>query len=325
MNLCLSNPLTHMGRHRPDPHPETVMARLAVDGIVTGRQLRAVGLSDEVVLQRVATGFLTRIKPGIFMLAGATLDGRTALRAALSIGAGATISHWSAAHLDGYTRAGPPDRVHVTLPHRGHLKRSGWHHPHATRRLERREVTVRDGMLRTTVPRTIRDIVDSLPADPQTDREVTRLVEEALQLKTTKLETLERYASWERCPVIGGRLRRLFEVQRGMPDPALLKSLGEQWLRELLIRKGLPMPKFNEVIDGLELDTAWIDRRLNIEFDGFAFRRVRTKHDSDRRRDRALILARWRPARITDTDFDDIQQLEDEVVRLIELPPIPLD
>lgn len=313
-----------MGNNINEPGVEATIVRLAVDGIVLTPALHGAGLTNKVIARCVRNRLLIRLQPGVFMLAGATLTGPTALRAALARGRGAAISHWTAAWLDGYTRSPEPDRVHVSLPSLGHLERTRWCHPHAARDLRPRDLNRRGGLLRTTPARTIRDIAVALPATKRSDRDITRLIEEALQLRKTSLERLERQAARETCPVTRPRLKRLVAAQRGMSKPADLKSLGEEWLRELLIRNGLPLPKFNHDVHGFEGDAVWFDLRLIIEFDGFGFHKTRTKFDSDRKRDRTLLQHHFRTVRITDTDFDDIAELEAEIIRILALPAIPL-
>lgn len=309
-----------MRREQGPNFPEATIKRLARDGVVTSRAMHAAGLSAGVVQRRVETGFLVRVARGVFILAGAQLKGKTAMRAALAISPGGAISLWSALHLHGLTKSESPV-VHFTTPHRGHQKDHKWCVPHATRRLDLRDITTRDGILVTTVARTIRDLVEHLPDKPWDDKQITRLIEEALLQKKTTVAKLEAYANAEPSLILRRRLLRLLARQRG--EPQLLKSKGEIWLRDFVENRGLPMPEFNVMVEGYEVDALWRKQRVIAEFDGFGIHKQRTKFDRDRLRDRRLLLAGWHTTRITETDFDDPPVLENDLLSLLALPPLP--
>lgn len=324
-NFGALRPLIGMGSHRRKANKkrdrrEREVIALARDGVITGDGLRAASIDHDFVLRCEDRGLLRRLRSDLYVLAGSELRGMTARRAALSISRNSALSHWTAAWIHGLLRA-EPDRVHFVVNGRGHLKDPSWAHAHSTRRLRPDEVVRRDGLRVTTVERTIRDMAAYLVVAPWADEQIRKLIEEALQLRKTSLPKLERYVAKESSVQLRARLEGLLREQRGT-DTADPKSVGEEWLRTLLTRLGLPEPMFNAWVNGHELDTYFPDRRLNIEFDGFAFHKTRTKHDNDRRRDRTLLVAGVHVARLTATDFRDLDELEEAVVQLLELAPV---
>lgn len=319
------NPLIGMDPSRPDnDQPDIRVERrvlaLARDGVVTARDVREAELPHDALLSCVDLGSLRRVRRGIYVQVGCELEGATAQRAALAIGAGATLGAWTAAH-DSRLISVPPDRVHVLIPNLGHTKNADWVVTHSTRRLRDDEVVVRAGRRFTTVPRTIRDMAALLESAPWADRQLTKMIEEALRLRLTTVEALDRYAARETSQQLRTRLDRLISAQVG-GDRARVKSLGEEWVRAMVERLGLPTPRFNVWVNGYEADAYFPDRRHNLEFDGFAFHKYRTSHDDDRRRDRRLRLAGVTVSRLTDRDFDSVGALEREVASLLTLPPV---
>lgn len=96
----------------------------------------------------------------------------------------------------------------------------------------------------------------------------------------------------------------------------MFKSIGEKWLRDLIVRRNLPMPQFNVVLPGTtrEVDAWWIDPPLIVEFDGFAIHRHRSRHDRDRAGDRRQLRGQTPTLRITSTDFSDHrEELESDI------------
>jgi very-short-patch-repair endonuclease len=65
----------------------------------------------------------------------------------------------------------------------------------------------------------------------------------------------------------------------------------------------LPSPELNCRVDlesmTIEADAVWIEQRLIVELDGYAFHRTSEAFERDRARDRAAVAAGWRVIRIT--------------------------
>lgn len=71
----------------------------------------------------------------------------------------------------------------------------------------------------------------------------------------------------------------------------------ETRLRLLLVDAGLPEPVLQHpartAVGELHLDLAWPDRRIGLEYDGYAWHADQTAFARDRRRWRALAAAGW--------------------------------
>ena len=75
-------------------------------------------------------------------------------------------------------------------------------------------------------------------------------------------------------------------------------ELEERFLDEVA-GAGLPRPRVNARVEGLEVDFVWRDQRLIAETDGAATHLTPTAFEADRRRDATLVTAGWRVVRFT--------------------------
>ena len=145
-------------------HPEARLARIAAKqhGVVSRRQLIAIGIDDDAIRVRVARGGLHRLYAGVYAV-GHVLRTREArwMAAVVACGQGAFLSHPDAAVLwDFYDRIGP--RIHVTVKWRRNIEGLILHR---TRRLDPEEITTRHGIPVTTVARTLVDLTEQLSTD----------------------------------------------------------------------------------------------------------------------------------------------------------------
>jgi predicted transcriptional regulator of viral defense system len=101
-----------------------VLRDLARDqhGVLTLGQIEAAGLSPRAVRDRAASGRLRRVHAGIYALERLDDRGRW-MAAALACGAGAVLSHRSAAALWGFGEARA--RIDVATPGRAGRSRAG--------------------------------------------------------------------------------------------------------------------------------------------------------------------------------------------------------
>jgi very-short-patch-repair endonuclease len=81
--------------------------------------------------------------------------------------------------------------------------------------------------------------------------------------------------------------------------PRMTRSELEHRFLHLLQVHGLPHPEVNTRVSGLEVDCAWAHARLIVELDGRAVHDTAHAFESDRERDRLLMLSGWRVARFT--------------------------
>lgn len=85
--------------------------------------------------------------------------------------------------------------------------------------------------------------------------------------------------------------------------PTLTRSELEERFLALCTSESLPRPEVNARVDlaggPVEVDFLWREQRLIAETDGHASHGTRRAFESDRRRDRHLLLAGWRVVRFT--------------------------
>ncbi|HZH25523.1 MAG TPA: DUF559 domain-containing protein [Solirubrobacteraceae bacterium] len=110
-----------------------------------------------------------------------------------------------------------------------------------------------------------------------------------------------------------GAVHATITAHRGRPGAPRLAAVLEQHdagstvtrseLEERFLRfcdeRGIPRPRVNEMIAGLEVDFSWPRLRLAVELDGWAFHRTRAAFERDRRRDTVLAAAGVRVLRFT--------------------------
>jgi hypothetical protein len=88
----------------------------AQQGVITHRQAFGAGLTIDTIRARVDGGRWQRIYPGVFaMFSGEVCRSAQLWAAVLRSGPGATLSHQTAAELNGLTRK-PWEHIHVTVP-----------------------------------------------------------------------------------------------------------------------------------------------------------------------------------------------------------------
>lgn len=145
----------------------------APHGVVSGDELRALGLSQRAIQHRVERGRLHRLWRDVFAVGRADVSDRGRWRAAaLACGEGAALSHASAAALWGIRRGGT-DPVHVSVP--GERSRHDGIRCH--RRVPLPPTTILDAIAVTDPPSTIVDLAAHLDLEP-----LTRAVNEADRL-----------------------------------------------------------------------------------------------------------------------------------------------
>ena len=233
---------------------------------------------------RVRAGRLHRIHRGVYAVGHTRLsrNGRF-MAAVLAYDAGAVISHRSAAALWGLTGEAPV-RVDITRPSAG-----GRQHPgiafHRTRRLPDHERTTKDGIPVTTVARTLLDLAD-------------RDSVEGAVASADRKELLDVNAVHRTIADNPGR-RGTKRLLAALDAPVLTRSELEEAFRALVDRAGLPRPRLNARVAGLEVDFHWPDHDLVVEADGYRYHRGRAAQENDRRREAILARASIRTHRFT--------------------------
>jgi predicted transcriptional regulator of viral defense system len=263
---------------------EAAIARLAArqHGLVTRAQLLGTGLSAREIDYRVRTGRLWRVHNGVYGVGHPPVTPHArAMAAVLACGAGAALSHRSAAALWGLgVRWSAP--LEVTT--RWDRRRKGIRVHRG--RLPRRDVTRQFGIPVTTPARTLLDVADQL--DRPT---LTRAVNEARLAQRATLPDLAELLA--RSPGRATRRLRPFVDRGGGPT----RSRFEDAFLEFAARHGLPTPEVNQIVAGYEVDVLWRQQRLIVELDGKETHE--NAFEADRDRDATLLDAGFPVLRIT--------------------------
>lgn len=235
------------------------LARLAArqHGIVTSRQLEAVGIPPSTVSDWAVGGRLHRVHRGVYAVGHrrVNLRGRC-LAAVFACGEAAAVSHASAAYLwDLLPSLSVP--VHVTVPGRSGRRSRPGIRIHCSLLLSRSAVTTRGGIPLTMPERTLRDLKRSAERDLY-----LRAFRRAVDL-------------------------RLIEPPSSAADE-LTRSELERLFLALCRRHRLPAPEVNARVAGFEVDFLWRTERVIVETDGFRFHGDRVAFEDDRARGATL-------------------------------------
>jgi len=254
--------------------------------VVSRRQLLGLGLSPEAIKHRVAVGRLHQVHMGVYAVGRRDLARTGELMAAvLACGAGAVLSHRSAAELWGL---GPRVAFEVIVPPVRTPKRPGI-------TVRRRELAAdhadrRSGIPVTTPPRTLVDIAPFVTRD-----DLERAVNEADRLELIDPERLR-----ESLEGLGGtrgaaKLRTLLDRRTfTLTDSAL-----ERRFRPIVRAAGLPEPLTQHWVNGYRVDFFWPALRLVVETDGLRYHRTAAQQARAHVRDHAHLAAGLQPLRFT--------------------------
>ena len=269
----MREPVASMHRIDAPEQPDAEIAALAArqHGVVSRAQLTALGLGRGAIASRIRRRLLHRLHPQVYAVGHRKLSQQGIwLAAVLAGGAGAALSHWSAANLQRLRGSGGP-LSHVTIPsRRARRPEIAFHYA----QLSSDEVTEQDGIPVTVPARTILDLAPSL-----TLPSLTRVLERADTIRPwpgpSIAQLIERYPRRSGAP----RLRAL------MAEPLrMTRSELEARFVHLIDRWGLPRPQTNISVNGYEVDCVWPGHRLIVELDVYAthgspraFKRPRTR------------------------------------------------
>lgn len=203
------------------------------------------------------------------------------IAAVLAGGDGAKLSHAPAAHLFKLTRAAPAPPSEITVPTLDHRRRPGIV-IHRVARLHRQDVTVRDGIPVTSVPRVLLDLAPrSAPAD------LTRACHEAwVHHRTTPLHV-------EACIARNPGKKGATKLRRALGADVTLSELEAVFLA-LLTQHGMPLPRTNIDRHGDRVDCHWPEYELTVELISYRFHATRSGFERDnarRRRSRHIAFS----------------------------------
>jgi very-short-patch-repair endonuclease len=251
------------------------LARLATrsHGVVTRTQLLSAGISPKELRQRLHTGALLRVHPGVYRVGhrAPSLEARY-LAAVLACGEGAVLFGRAAGYLWGLV-SGPAPDPEVTAPTERRVKGVI---TSRSRRMDPRDRTVWRGIPTTSPARTLVALAAAV-----SEAELARACHQAAVRRHTTPAQVE--AALARRPNTAGasKLRR---VLRG-DTPVTLSKLERQFL-ERLRRAGLPLPQTNRPAGTRRVDCRWPNLKLTVELDGYRYHHTRHAWEKDRHRER---------------------------------------
>ena len=270
-------------------------------GVVTHRQLRAIGLAASTIRTRVGRGWLLPMHRGVYALAYRPLQpwGHW-LAAVLACGPGAVLSHASAA-MAWAIRNSAAGVIDVTAPARTG-KRRRVIRVHSAASLRPSSVDIVNGVPVTGVARTLIDLAGAV-RESAAEYAIHQAQVKGL---LDRPQLLDELAHAPNCAGTAA-VRRILSLSPVAED-AVKSSLERRVLR-VCKRAGLAAPEVNRWIaldgDGLEVDLCWPAHGLIVEVDSARFHDDERAARNDPNRDRRLVLAGWRVVRVHERDLDE--------------------
>jgi uncharacterized protein DUF559 len=257
--------------------------------VLTRVDLLELGFSPESIKHRIERGRLHPVTRGVYAVGRPQLtrEGRW-MAAVLACGAGAALSHGSAAAL---WRIGKQrgSSVDVVIRRRSDLRRPGLC-VRARPRLSEDDFTERHGIPVTTPVRTLIDLATEL-----TPKRLERAVNEADKRDRIDPESLrEALDGYAGQPGVRA-LRTLLDRQTFRLSDTELEVL----FRPIAAGAGLPTPLTKEMVNGFEVDFYWPDRGLVVETDGWRYHRTASAQTRDALRDQIHTAAGLTPLRFS--------------------------
>jgi len=286
-------------------------------GVVELGQLRRLGVSKREVERRLAAGRLHQLYRGVYAVGHRVLsrEGHW-LAAVLACGPTAVLSRRSAAAHWGF-RSYSGAYVDVTSPSKSRSQGSIRRH---WALLSPDEVTIHGAIPITTVPRTIFDLARE--STPQTIESCLRQCEylrlyDALSIR----DLLQRYPRRRGNRAIRTALAKLEETPGEVNE-----GLEERFLA-FLDTFALLRPELNAWLEAqghrYKVDCLWREAKLIAELDSWQAHGTRSSFQSDKTRDRHLLLAGYRTTRIAAVHLDQEPELLAGDLRRLLIPAAP--
>jgi very-short-patch-repair endonuclease len=277
---------------------ERQISRLAArqKTIVSGAQLRALGLGRRAIKYRVETGRLHVVFRDIYSVGCGELPPLAREQAALlACGRAAFISHRSAALIWGLDNGERPE-VEVSVVGRYCASREGIR-VHRIRAIDRRELRQHEGLWVSSPARTVLEI-----AALASINEVEWTIERGLVQRVLEPREVDAVlARNERCRGAA----RVAAVIGDDTATEMIRSRTEKHFLRLMRDAGLPRPDVNVGRGRSELDFVWRDQRLVVEIDGYTFHRGPAAFRRDHEKNLVLQDDRFEIMRFT---HDHVEQ-----------------
>lgn len=271
--------------------PNAALAEVAgrQHGVVTKRQLEALGFARSTIPLWANDGRLHRLHRGVYAVGHTAISWEARCLAAVLARPGAVASHVTAAWIHGLLRS-RPGTIHLTAPTRQRLKRDFVVH---FARLDPDDVTTVGGIPVTSPARTALDLAAG---------DVGRLLERADEAGLLDRRRFE--ATLARAGGHPGRAKFAAALRAYKPEGAVLRSNLEKRFRRLALSAGLPRPQTNVVVEGYELDAYWEAEGFAVELDVYATHGSPRSFEADRERADDLLLAGIELIRVTDVRLE---------------------
>jgi len=263
-------------------------------GVVSIRQLREAGISDDAVRARVLAGNLHRVHRGVYAVGhtGLPAEGRW-FAAVLALGRGphpggqsvlewwgAAISHRSAASLWELLPVRDGRSEVIVRGVGGRSKRQGIR-VHRSSSLGASDVTLRHGIPVTTPVRTIADLRGPGPGR-----------------RSGAIPKWELRKAIRQANVLGLPIEERDAAERTRSD------LERDFLA-LCRRHRLPRPEVNVSIAAYLVDFLWREERLAVETDGYRYHRGEIAFHDDRVRELELMRRGYHVLRLSETQINE--------------------
>jgi very-short-patch-repair endonuclease len=243
-------------------------------GVVTRKELLAVGITRTQIEHRLRTGALLREHPGVYRVGHRAPSTEARYLAAVkACGDGAVLGGLAAAYLLGLVRGAPPE-PEVIAPREKGIK--------GVRTRRCRSFDPRDRISWRSIPVTsvARTLVD-LAAVLSPEALGLACHEAGIRHKTTPADVEEVLARRSTSPG-AAKLRRILRGE----ERITLSKLEARFL-ELLREGGLPLPVTNRPAGGRRVDCRWPEQKLTVELDSYTYHSSRHAWEADRQRERA--------------------------------------
>jgi very-short-patch-repair endonuclease len=268
-------------------------------GVVSTRQLRALGYSTSAVDRWTQARRLHRIHRGVYAVGHSDLSWKGRCMAAALACAPAVASHWTAAWLWGLASYRPSSFDLAVPSRRGHRRSEFFVH---YARLAEKDVTEVDGIPATSLERTHLDIGARRPESLAGMLERAEKLEDEEGRKLFDLRNFESLLA--RSEHHRGHAPLTQALHLYQPEPVLLRSKLERRFRDLLRASSLPLPSHNFILGPYELDCYWSERGFCVELDTFATHGSRRSFEADRKRQRELRRLGIAVERVTDLQLE---------------------
>jgi len=279
-------------RREVDRHQGLKALATSQYGVVTTRQLKALGYNRASAARAAKVGRLERVHRGVYAVGHEALTWEGRCMAAVLACAPAVASHWTAAWLWGLLQSKPTGSFHLTAPNTRHRREEFVVHSAA---LTAEDITAVEEHPLIPVTSLARTHLDLAAVAPERLPDFLQSSEDRSLFDLRKFESLLARTAGH--PGYGPLRKALAEFR---PELVVLRSKFERRFRRFLRDSSLPLPSHNVFIGEYELDCYWPEHRFCVELDTYGTHGSRRSFEEDRKRQRELRRLGIEVERVTD-------------------------